>query len=282
MSKDQEEKSPYGAGFVAACIVVGAVLICGLTIIFVGRGGASPASDGAKQPLGAAAAAQPTDAGPAGARPTDPPANDAPDTQSAEVPATPDANGSQAGSGHRRQAGSCGLPAGDQTVPLSAPAADGWEVSRRVVVPRSSKFGPGTTDADGFRHCFAHSPTGALYAAYSAIAAIADQTVRVPTVKKLMVPGPATDSLIQEVSAEDPAASTATVQPVGYRIVDAAPDRVTVMLAMPVESVYMSVSLTLVWSQDDWRVQPPQPGEAVGAPFTQHRDLDDFVKWSGI
>ena len=28
--------------------------------------------------------------------------------------------------------------------------------------------------------------------------------------------------------------------------------------------------------------KPPHPGEAVGAPFSQHRDLDDFVKWSGI
>jgi hypothetical protein len=51
---------------------------------------------------------------------------------------------------------------------------------------------------------------------------------------------------------------------------------------MPVESVYMSATLTLVWFHGDWRVQPPQPGAAVGAPFAQHRDLGDFVKWSGI
>jgi hypothetical protein len=273
MSKDEEDKSPYGAGFIAACIIVGAVLICGVAVIVAGRG-SSQASTLDQRPVSAVSAPQTVDAAP----------TDAPAIEPAQGPATRVDNPSQSNRGdHQRSAGSCGLPAGDQTVPTSAPSVDSWEVSRRVVVPRSSKFGPATTDSDGFRHCFAHSPTGALYAAYNAIAAIADQTKQVPTVKKLMVPGPATDDLLREVSTEDPSASTESpAQPVGYRIVDAAPDRVSVMLAMPVESVYMSASLTLVWSQGDWRVQPPQPGEAVGAPFAQHRDLADFVKWSGI
>jgi hypothetical protein len=119
-------------------------------------------------------------------------------------------------------------------------------------------------------------------AAYSAIAAIADQSKLVPTVKKLMVPGSATDSLLRQVAAEGSSSATSTVQVVGYRVIDAGPDRVTLMLAMPVESVYMSANLTLVWHEGDWRLQPPPPGEAVGAPFSQHRDLSDFVKWSGI
>lgn len=276
MSKDQEDKSPYGAGFIAACIIVGAVLICGLTVIVVGRG-SSQASTLDQRPV-AAASAPPTDA-----PPTNTPATDAPATEPAQGPATPVDNPAQSNNvDHQRSTGSCNLPPGDQTVPASAPPVDSWEVNRRVVVPRSSKFGPATTDSDGFRHCFAHSPTGALYAAYNAIAAIADQTKQIPTVKKLMLPGPDTNALLHEVTTEDPSSDSSTVQLVGYRIVDASPDRATVMLAMPVESVYMSASLTLVWSQGDWRLQPPQPGEAVGAPFAQHRDLSDFVKWSGI
>lgn len=263
MSKDQDEKSPYGAGFIAACIVVGAVLICGVVIIFAGGHGATPASAAAQQPAGGTSA-QPTD------EPAPAPATSG--TAPAETSGT---------SGHG-QSSVCGLPAGDQMVPATAPAADGWDVSRRVIVPRSSAYGPGKTDTDGFRHCFAHSPTGAVYAAYSAIAAIADQSKLVPTVQKLMVPGPATDSLIRQVATTEPSGDTSTVQVSGYRIIDAGQDRVTVMLAMPVESVYMSANLTLVWHQGDWRLQPPPPGEAVGAPFSQHRDLGDFVKWSGI
>jgi hypothetical protein len=267
MSSDQEDKSPYGAGFIAASIIVGAVLICGLAVIVAGRG-SSQASTVDQRAVSAVSAPQTADAQA---------------TQPAQAPATPVDNPSQSSTvDHQRPTGSCGLPAGDQTVPTSAPPVDNWEVSRHVVVPRSSKFGPATTDSDGFRHCFAHSPTGALYAAYNAIAAIADQTKQVPTVKKLMVPGPATDALLREISTEDPSSDSSPVQLVGYRIVDASPDRATVMLAMPVESVYMSASLTLVWTQGDWRLQPPQPGQAVGAPFSQHRNLGDFVMWSGI
>ena len=76
---------------------------------------------------------------------------------------------------------------------------DNWEISRRTAVPRSDAFGPAKTDTDGFRRCFAHSPTGALFAAYNAVAALADQRQAIPTVQKLMVPGVNTDALIQEL-----------------------------------------------------------------------------------
>ncbi|TDW18283.1 hypothetical protein [Kribbella kalugense] len=253
MSNDTEEKSPYGAGFIAACIVVGAVLLCGLLILVTGSGSSGSATASAQQP-------------------PDP----APVARAENDPATP------VSTVDRAQAGGCGLPAGDQAVPDRAPSVDSWEVSRRIVVPRSSAYGPRTTDTDGFRHCFAHSPTGALYAAYSAIAAIADQSKVVPTARKLMIPGAATDSLIQELTIQQTSTESSSIQPVGYRVVDAGPERVTVMLAFPVESVYMSATLTLVWYQGDWRIQPPAPGQAVGAPFAQHRDLADFVNWSGV
>jgi len=179
-------------------------------------------------------------------------------------------------------ADSCSLPDGDQAMPTRAPSADGWEVSHRVVVPRSSTYGPGKTDPDGFRRCFAHSPTGAVYAVYNAIAAIADQRQAIPTVRKLMLPGADTEALIRELAHDDPSGGSDATQLAGYRLLDAGHDRAIVMLAIPVESAYMSATLTLVWHDGDWRLQPPSPGEPVGAPFAQHRDLSDFVSWSGV
>jgi len=167
-------------------------------------------------------------------------------------------------------------------VPIKAPAVDNWEISRRVAVPRSTAFGPAATDLDGFRRCFAHSPTGALYAAYSAIAAVADQRQAIPTARKLMLPGPDTDALIRELGSEEPSVGSEPTQLAGYRFLDAGQDRVTLTLAIPVETAYMSVNLTLVWHDGDWRLRPPSPGEPVGAPFAQHRDLSDFVAWSGV
>ncbi|WP_112244767.1 hypothetical protein [Kribbella monticola] len=176
----------------------------------------------------------------------------------------------------------CGLTAGDQGIPAKAPAVDSWEVNHRVVVPRSSAYGPLKQDPDGFRRCFAHSPTGALYAAYHAVAAMADQRHVLTTVGKLMVPGPDTDALLADLRKDSGDEDSNPTQISGYRVVDAEADRVTVMLAMPVETAFVSATFTLVWSAGDWRVVPPRPGESVGAPYGQQRDLSGFVAWSGV
>lgn len=266
MSKTEEDQSPFGPGFVAACIVVGAVLLCGVVLLVTG-----PSADTPSAAVGTSDSVASSDSA---TRPV------VGNQASPDRPATPDA----ASTTGRPAAGTnaCKLPDGDQALPIKAPAADGWEVSRRVVVPRSATYGPIKTDPDGFRHCFAHSPTGAVYAAYNAIAAIADQHQAIPTVRKLMLPGADTEALIRELGHDDPSSGSAPTQLAGYRLLDAGHDRATVMLAIPVESAYMSATLTLVWHDGDWRLQPPFPGEPVGAPFAQHRDLSDFVSWSGV
>ena len=178
-----------------------------------------------------------------------------------------------------RSGTTCSLPNGDQAVPSTAPVVDGWEVSRRVVVPRTSVYGPGVVDSDGFRRCFAHSPTGAVFAAYNVLAALGDQTKVVASGRKLLLPGPDTDELLRTV---DTSSESAPTQLAGYRVLAANRDQVTVTLAVPVETQYMSLTLTMVWHDHDWRLQPPPSGAAVGAPFAQVRNLTDFVKWSGL
>jgi hypothetical protein len=256
---ENEDQSPFGRGFIAACIVIGAILLCGALLLITGL-----TSGGRTQ---AASAGEPAQ------------------TASTPQPATPPAEPGPAESGSVgpvATGGTCALPAGDQAIPTKAPSADGWEVSRRVVVPRSSTNGPAETDADGFRHCFAQSATGAVFAAYNAVAALADQRQAIPTVQKLMLPGHGTDALIRELRKEEPSTSSAVTQLAGYRVLDAGQDRATIMLALPVESAYMSITLTLAWHDNDWHLQPPPPGEPVGTPFAQHKNLNDFVAWSGV
>jgi len=290
MSENDDSKSPFGPGFIAACIVVGAILICGVALVFGGAtsshsgattattGGGTAASTGDRRSSSAVNDADDADAdADAEAHGT---ANGSAATPTVTTPRAPDRSG--ASQAAERGSNSCALADGDRKVPDKAPPVDGWEVSRRVVVPKSAVFGPAKTDPDGFRRCFAHSPTGALFAAYNALAALADQRQAVPTVRKLMVPGPNTDALIQGLQDESSSDDGAVTQLAGFRILDADRDRVTIMLALPVETQYMSVTLTLVWEGGDWRVQPPLPGNPVGAPFSQHRDLSDFVPWSGV
>lgn len=64
----------------------------------------------------------------------------------------------------------CGLPAGDQTVPRTAPVGTRWQLVGTMAAPTApATFGPGS-ETDGVPTCFAHSPTGALYAAVNFVA----------------------------------------------------------------------------------------------------------------
>lgn len=258
---ETETQSPFGRAFIAATIVITAVLACAAVLLVTGL----TADPGASQ------AAAP------GSAPGDSRSSSS-ESSSSDSRSTDSRSGEPAGTANR-----CGLSDGDQVVPSGAgPAVDGWEVSRRVVVPRSAVYGPGEVDGDGFRRCFAHSPTGAVYAAYNVIAALADQTKAVATARKLLLPGRDTDALIEQLTAEPSNATSEPTQLAGYRVVDASRDRVTIMLALPVESEYMSATITLTWYADDWRLVPPLTGSPVGAPYSQHRDLDGFVAWSGV
>jgi hypothetical protein len=285
---ENEDQSPYGRGFVAACIVIGAVLLCGALLLITGLTSTpsnATAGTTTTQPVQASSVEPGAPSATSGSGPasTGQPATPAAETGSATTGSGTTGSGTTGSGRSGQSAGSgCALPAGDQSIPTKPPASDGWDVSRRVVVPRSNTFGPAKTDPDGFRRCFAHSPTGAVYAAYNAIAAIADQHKVIPTAKKLMLPGAATDALIRDVSDDEPSTDSSTTQVAGYRVLDADQSRVTVMIAFPVESAYMSATLTLVWYDGDWRLRPPPPGGPVGGPFAQHRDLDDFVAWSGV
>jgi len=331
---DNESTTPFGPGFVAACIVVAAVVTCGVVLLIAGP--ASPATTTLANPAAAANAEARVEGGagvggeagagvgPGARRPQVPatPGTSCPDAAPGTTDAAPTTNtgpgttntgpGTDAGPGAGSRGDSasgaanpgvgggsgsgdsasgdctpssrstCSLPAGDQTVPAAAPAVDGWEVSRRVVVPRSARFGPAVTDSDGFRRCFAHSPTGAVFAAYNVLAALGDPAELAASARKLMVPGPDTDELLRQTAKESPSTASEATQLAGYRVIAANRDQVTVMLAVPVEAQYMSLTLTMVWHDHDWRLQPPSPGAAVGAPFAQVRSLADFVKWSGL
>jgi hypothetical protein len=333
---ENEDQSPFGRGFVAACIVIGAILACGGVLLATGlssdaptatpttTNSTSPSTDDStsRSTNGTSADAPSTDCPSTNGSVADAPATDCPSTDcpsadgsvdgatrdgsstgdstsSTPTPGQPGAGShvgqsageavaqptgrSSAGVQPTGTANRCVLPDGDQSIPSNqAPTSDGWEVSRRVVVPRSSAYGPAKTDPDGFRRCFSHSPTGAVYAAYNVIAALADQTRAVPTAGKLMVPGRDADALIQQLKQEPADGASEPTQLAGYRVLDASRDRATIMLALPMESEYMSATITLTWYDGDWRLVPPTNNNPVGAPYSQHRDLDGFVAWSGV
>src|SRR4051794_28153543 len=65
----------------------------------------------------------------------------------------------------------CGLPPGSQEIPQTPPEAN-WELVGKIAAPKSRTVGPGVDTAKR-RMCFAHSPTGALFAAANFVAVTA-------------------------------------------------------------------------------------------------------------
>lgn len=181
----------------------------------------------------------------------------------------------------------CDLPAGPQTIPATPIHGAKWTLVNRYAVPSASDFGPQITDPDGLRRCFAHSPTGAVYAMYNHFAAMSppDSTSAEATfsvLRRIMTPGPNLDAYIQYLkTADDSGGSNTSVQLAGFKVLDATANRVTMLVAAQANGGYGSSTWTLTWSGGDWKVVSPKQGERAGEPYTSLADLTGFVPWQG-
>lgn len=270
------QRASFDRGFVAAAIVVGAIALCGIALVasaLLGPPAAATAPGGTPDSTGT-----PDPGG--SVRPGDSVRPGGGQTAGSSVRPGGDATTSAGGSGPA----ACVVPAGAQEVPLRPPGRTDWDVWNRMVVPRSAEFGPGRVESDGFRRCFAHSPTGAVFAAYYSVAALADDDQVLRNAARVLLPGPDTDRMLADLAAEGPGdgVDDAPSQLAGFRVIDAGPDRVTVALAMRVKDAYASATFTMVWHRDDWRVLAARPGQQFGAPYSQLSGLGDFVRWSGL
>jgi hypothetical protein len=171
----------------------------------------------------------------------------------------------------------CGLPDGDQSKPATAPADTKWELIGKVAAPTSpERYGPGTTAANGLRSCFAHSPTGALYAAANVTTLSAIGKTRL-VLENLAVPSPERDALLKQ---PEPASSTATPQLAGFALRSYSSDTAVVDLAYKGDNgAYVSIPVPLRWDAGDWKIIVPATG-STGAG--QIPDLSGYVPWAGV
>jgi hypothetical protein len=97
----------------------------------------------------------------------------------------------------------CGLPASSDTALGAAPTSK-WELVGRMAAPTDPKTsGPGVTDDSGFRSCFAHSPTGALYAAVNAVALGSSTQDEAKLAERLLVPGAGRDAAMKAATSRN-------------------------------------------------------------------------------
>jgi hypothetical protein len=202
------------------------------------------------------------------------------------APASSSAGASSAPSKSADAAGKsvCGLPSSTETALGAAPKSK-WELVGKIAAPTDPKtFGPGVTDGDGFRSCFANSPTGALYAAANMIALGSSGTqYELKLAEKILVPGPGRDAAIKAAKTRtSTAASSETAQVSGFLLKSYSPAEADVDLAIKLPNGALAHSvLSLRWIAGDWKVKASDDGQVFNG-VAQLSDLSGFILWSGV
>jgi hypothetical protein len=247
---DGEASSPWAQkGFVAAAVVVALLVVLGVVVVLTRPPGGDDRST--QQPPTAS-------------------------TSGASQPATTSPAGDSV----------CGLPAGDQTVPTTAPAGTRWELVGTMATPTAPKaHGPGRVQS-GLRSCFAHTPTGALYSAVNIFAITTIPDLRDDAARELTAAGPGRDAALAALKREGQQQDTGgKTQIVGYTFLNYASTSSTVDLALRIstaagKSGFVHFPASLRWEAGDWKVVVPPNGN-LGTGMGPIPDLTGYVPWGG-
>jgi len=175
----------------------------------------------------------------------------------------------------------CGLP-GSQETALGAAPKSKWDLLGTMAVPNDpSTAGPGTVGKDGLRSCFAHSPTGALYATANIWAASFNGYAK-QVYLELAADSPSRDKAVQAIKEgkEVGGATSPKVQIAGFIIHSYTPGTAVVELAIKsADGGYGAFSTSLLWEDGDWKLDMPAAG---GGAVRQISDLSSFIPWAGV
>ena len=175
----------------------------------------------------------------------------------------------------------CDLPAGSQSIPQVAPAASWGTVGQMQVPQRASATGP-EHEVDGVGECFAHNPTGALYAAMNFVAANTAMSEG-KALSLLAVASWSTRALIAQEQGSDTELQNSdgdpgTVSFAGFTVSDYTPAAEDLTLAVQgPDGSYAAVQVTEVWEHNDWWTHVPAGGQLVTEPLST---LGGFIPWS--
>ena len=178
----------------------------------------------------------------------------------------------------------CDQPAGSQLPPVAAPQSK-WELVGKLVAPTAPDgAGPGKTAPNGLRSCFAHDPTGALFAAVNWLGTTTDEQLAPLAFESLTAPGPGRDT-VQRMFAADPSSvlgkNPGGFQVSGFTFLTYTGD--VAMMNIAVASLgggQGSLPVTLQWSGSDWMLELPADGQ-IGNQIQRLDSLAGYVPWSG-
>ena len=174
----------------------------------------------------------------------------------------------------------CGLPGFQKSGTLTQAPNSKWELVGTVAAPTDPKgSGPGKVESSGFRSCFAHTPTGAVYAAANIIAMGSDSSLRHEVSDKLVVPGPGRDAAL--AAAGSSSETTVRYHVAGFRLLSYDGSQAKVDIAVNAATGQLvSFVEDLQWSDGDWKVTLDKTGN-MPIPPSPLQSLGGYIPWSG-
>jgi len=160
-----------------------------------------------------------------------------------------------------------------------------WERLGPVLLPYSAAAGPcmvTATTAAGY----AHTPAGAILAAaqIGSRTSITDPlAIATDTIKQQALPGPARDQLLSktEQQSKTPLTEQDAGQLTAWSVLSYSDDTAVISLALsnPAgEGQYVTLPVTMRWSDGDWRLVPP-PGGSWDSSAAVTPTLQGYVEW---
>jgi len=210
-SEDNEKQSPFTRpGFIAAAGVVALIVVCAIILVIVNlsRGNPEPGPTSTSEP------------------------------SSTTAPSTPAASGDES---------VCGLGGVELSGSVTTAPAATWKYEGTTGYPTSPTYGPGKTDPAGFRYCFQHSPTGALFMAANAVALGSDESVKTAWGAYVLGNGKFRDQLLAQKPSNNTAAGT-RIQISGFRVLSYDGKSASVDLALTYSSATGTLTVSGVYS----------------------------------
>jgi hypothetical protein len=167
----------------------------------------------------------------------------------------------------------------DQQPPTRPPADVTWRMLNGANIPVSAGAGP-LREYGSLLWCFAHTPMGAVMAANIVSRYMSGNDWKT-AVDQQILPGVGRD-----VFAAKRASITTTNQQytansiAGFTVLSYSPATATVrLLIRQPDNSYVATSLTVVWDNGDWKLEPSPDGQLY-TTVSRVADATGFVMWS--
>lgn len=153
--------------------------------------------------------------------------------------------------------------------------------------PAPDTAGPGVVDADGFRSCFAQTPTGALFAAANLVGLGSTEDVEIQRkmMEQLVVPSVGQEAALEDLDERASSSSSSSdnsIQMSGFQLLSYTDEAANIDIAFTTENGAIGHAvIPLRWVDGDWKTEIADNGQLLNEP-TQLNDLNNYIPWSGV